>query len=41
MEGITSILKLNSIDTFNNCIILKTNVVENEMISFTSQNLST
>ena len=38
MKGITSILKLNSIDRSNSCIILKTNIVENEMINFTTQN---
>ena len=38
MKGITSILKLNSIDSSNGCIILKTNIVENEMINFTTQN---
>ena len=38
MKGITSILKLNSIDSFNDCIVLKTIIVENEMTSFTTQN---
>ncbi len=38
MKGITSILKLNSIDRANGCIILRTNIVENEMINFTRQN---